>query len=126
LVSIPQKTNSQYNTDLAVARRVRSTFRMTLKIESAFDGKTATLRLSGRIEEDHIAEIQAEIRRYHPRLTFNLGEATLVDREVVCFLASQEMEGVELVECPRYIREWIARERSHECSFNPTEKENQS
>jgi hypothetical protein len=108
-----------------VARRVPYPPRMTLKIESAFDGKTATLRLSGRIEEDHIAAIQAEIRRYHPRLAFDLGEATLVDRQVICFLASQEMEGVELVECPRYIREWIARERSHECSFHPT-KENQS
>ena len=98
---------------------------MTLKIESAFDGKTATLRLSGRIEEDHIAEIQAEIRRYHPRLAFNLGEATLVDREVVRFLAEREMEGVELVECPRYIREWIARERSQDCSCNPADKENE-
>jgi hypothetical protein len=99
---------------------------MTLKIESASDGKTATLRLSGRIEEDHLAAIQAEVRRYRPRLAFNLAEATLVDREVVCFLAAQEEEGVELVECPRYIREWIARERSQECSFNPTRKENQS
>jgi hypothetical protein len=99
---------------------------MTLKIESAFDGKTATLRLSGRIEGDHIAAIQDEVKRYHPRLAFNLGEATLVDREIVCFLAAQEEEGVELVECPRYIREWIARERSQECSFNPTRKENQS
>ena len=99
--------------------------RMTLKIESAFDGKAATLRLSGRIEEDHLAAIQEEVRRYHPRLAFNLGEATLVDREVVCFLAAQEMEGVELVECPRYIREWIARERIQDCSFNPT-KENES
>jgi hypothetical protein len=99
---------------------------MTLKIESAFDGKTATLRLSGRIEGDHIAAIQDEVKRYHPRLAFNLGEATLVDREIVCFLAAQEEEGVELVECPRYIREWIARERSQECSFNPTQKENQS
>ena len=98
---------------------------MTLKIESAFDGKAVTVRLSGRIEEDHIAEIQAEIRRYHPRLAFNLGEATLVDREVVCFLASQEMEGVELIDCPRYIREWIARERSQQCSFNPEEKESE-
>ena len=44
----------------------------------------------------------------------------------MCFLAAQEAEGVELVECPRYIREWIARERSQECSFNPTKKENQS
>jgi hypothetical protein len=97
---------------------------MTLKIESAFDGKTATLRLSGRIEEDHLAAIQEEVKRYQPRLAFDLGEATLVDREVVRFLAAQEVEGVELIDCPRYIREWIAQERSQECSFNPTEKEN--
>ena len=99
---------------------------MTLKIESAFDGKTATLRLCGQIEGDHLDAIQAEIRRFLPHLVFDLGEATLVDREVVRFLAAQEEEGVELVECPRYIREWIARERSQECSFNPTKKENQS
>jgi hypothetical protein len=96
---------------------------MTLKIESAFDGKTATLRLCGRIEGDHLDAIQAEIRRHTPRLVFNLGEATLVDREVVLFLSSLEAEGVELVECPRYIREWIARERSQECSINHMEKE---
>jgi len=107
-----------------VARRVPCGLRMTLKIESAFDGKTATLRLSGRIEEDHLAAIQEEVRRYHPRLAFDLGEATLVDREVVRFLGAQEVKGVELLDCPRYIREWIARERSQECSFNPTEKEN--
>ena len=107
-----------------MARCLPCASRMTLKIESAFDGKTATLRLSGRIEEDHLAAIQEEVRRYHPRLAFDLGEATLVDREVVRFLAAQEVEGVELLDCPRYIREWIARERSQECSFNPTEKEN--
>ena len=98
---------------------------MTLKIESAFDGKAATLRLSGRIEGDHLGAIQEEVRRYRPHLVFNLGEATLVDREVVCFLAAQEMDGVELVECPRYIREWIARERSKEFPNNPVEKENE-
>jgi hypothetical protein len=99
---------------------------MTLKIESEFDGKTALLRLSGRIEEDHLDAIQAEVRRYRPRFVFNLCEATLVDREVVRFLAAQELDGVELLDCPRYIREWIARERSQERSFNPTRKENQS
>ncbi|PYO10979.1 MAG: hypothetical protein DMD30_01550 [Gemmatimonadetes bacterium] len=89
---------------------------MTLKIESAFDGKT---------EGDHLDAIQAEIRRFLPHLVFDLGEATLVDREVVRFLAAQEVDGVVLLECPRYIREWIARERSQECSFNPIEKENE-
>ena len=98
---------------------------MTLKIESAFDGKTATLRLCGRIEGEYLDAIQAEIRRYTPRLVFDLGEATLVDREVVCFLAALEVQGVELLECPRYIREWIARERSQECSCIHLEKEDE-
>jgi hypothetical protein len=96
---------------------------MTLKIESEFDGKTATLRLSGRIDEDHLAAIQAEVRWYRPQLVFNLGEATLVDREVVCFLSAQEAEGVELLDCPRYIREWIARERCQQMPINSMEKE---
>ena len=108
-----------------MAWRVHFASHMTLKIESAFDGKTATLRLCGRIERDHLDAIQSEMRRFLPQLVFDLGEATLVDRDVIRFLAAQEMEGVELLDCPRYIREWIACERSHECSFNPTEKENE-
>jgi hypothetical protein len=108
-----------------MARRVHSASHMTLKIESAFDGRAATLRLSGRIEEDHLAAIQEEVRRYRPHLVFNLGEATLVDREVVRFLAMQEVEGVELIDCPRYIREWMARELSQEFPTRPVDKENE-
>jgi hypothetical protein len=99
---------------------------MTLKIDSDFDGKTATLRLSGRIEETHLPAIQAKVRWYRPRLVFNLGEATLVDGEVVRFLAEREVEGVELLDCPRFIRQWIARERSQQLLINPHVKENES
>ena len=84
-----------------------------IKIETASDGTTATLRLCGQIDQDHLAAIEAELRRYRPRLVFDLAEATLVDRAVVQFLAAREGEGVELLNCPRYIREWIGRERSH-------------
>ena len=84
---------------------------MTLKIEIACDGETATFRLSGRIEGDHLVELQAEVQRYRPRLVFDLAETTLVDVAVVRFLAAHEVDGVELLRCPRYIREWIARER---------------
>jgi len=86
---------------------------MTLKIEIACDGETATFRLSGRIEEDHLVELQAEVQRYRPRLVFDLTETTLVDLAAVRFLAAHEGGGVELLRCPRYIREWIARERTH-------------
>ena len=80
----------------------------------ASDGGTAMLRLSGRIEEDHLEDIQAQVRRFRPRLVFDLAEATLADRAVVRFLAAHELEGVELRHCPRFIREWIARERTQE------------
>ena len=86
---------------------------MTLRIESASDGETATLRLSGQIDQDHLAELQAEVQRYRPRLVFDLAETTLVDLAVVRFLAAHEGDGAELLRCPRYIREWIARERGH-------------
>ena len=82
-----------------------------IKIETASDCATTTLRLCGQIDPDHLAAIDAELQRYRPRLVCDLTEATLVDRAVVQFLAAREGEGVELVNCPRYIREWITKER---------------
>jgi hypothetical protein len=82
-----------------------------VKIEIASHGDTATLRLSGQIDEDHLAAITAEIRRFRPRLVFDLAEAMLVDRSVVRFLAAREVDGIELLNCPRYIREWITKEK---------------
>jgi len=91
---------------------------VTLKIEIASDGETATFRLSGWLEEGHLVELQAEVQRYRPRLVFDLAETTLVDLAAVRFLAAHEGAGVELLRCPRYIREWIARERSQETRRN--------
>jgi len=84
---------------------------MTLRIEITSDGETATFRLIGRIDEDQLSELRAQVQRYRPRLVFDLAETTLVDREAVRFLAAHEGNGGELLRCPRYIREWIARER---------------
>jgi hypothetical protein len=49
-----------------------------------------------------------------PRKVLDLSEVTLVDLEVVHFLITCEDEGVELVECPLYVREWMLRERAEE------------
>ena len=83
---------------------------MTLKIETSSEGEVAVVRLTGRIEEDHLDAIRAQVRRFRPQLVFDLAEATLVERVVVQFLAASEFEGVELRHCPRYVREWIHRE----------------
>jgi len=46
------------------------------------------------------------------RVTLDLKEITLVDRVAVQFLADMEAAGVRIVNCPRYVRSWIAAERA--------------
>ena len=84
---------------------------MTLKIETASDGQTATLRLIGRIESEYLEELRAQVRRHCPRLVLDLDEVTLVDVTAVRFLIACEAEGIELRHCAPYIREWMGRER---------------
>ena len=48
------------------------------------------------------------------RIVLDLEEVTLVDLEVVRFLGVSEAEGVELVNCSPYIRDWISKERISE------------
>ncbi len=45
-------------------------------------------------------------------IALDLEEVTLVDLDVVRFLGGREDEGVELVNCSPYIRDWIFRERN--------------
>jgi anti-anti-sigma regulatory factor len=93
--------------------------RVTLKIETASDDQTTTLRLSGCIESEYLDELQAEVRRHHPRIVLDLDEVTLVDVAAVRFLVACEAEGVELRHCALYIREWMARERDEGSEATP-------
>jgi hypothetical protein len=44
-------------------------------------------------------------------VALDLTEVKLVDRDAVTLLARTEGNGIELRNCPAYIREWITRER---------------
>jgi hypothetical protein len=83
-----------------------------LRIEKVCRGCVTSLRLSGRIQSDHIASVQSAMRNCCKRKVLDLSEVTLVDLGVVRFLISCEDEGIEVVQCPPYIREWILRERA--------------
>ncbi len=48
------------------------------------------------------------------RIVLDLEDVTLVDLDVVRFLALSEAGGVELVNCSPYIRDWIFKERISE------------
>ena len=84
---------------------------MTMKIETATDGSTVVLRLVGRIESMFLGELQAEVRKHRPPLVLDLDQVTLVDHGVVRFLIACEVQGIELVHCAPYIREWMRSQR---------------
>ena len=83
-----------------------------LRIEKDCEKSATKLRLSGRIESHDVASIQSAINDGCGRKILDLSEVTLVDLDTVRFLISCEDEGVELVQCPPYVREWILRERA--------------
>ncbi len=85
-----------------------------LRIERESDGCVTRLLLSGRIQSDRIACVQSALKDGCARKILDLSEVTLVDVAVVRFLNRCEREGVELAECPPYVREWILRERAEE------------
>jgi hypothetical protein len=84
---------------------------MTLRITTGSDGQETTLRLSGRIRSTDIENIREVMKGKAERIVLDLEEVTLVDLEVVRFLGLSEAEGVELVNCSPYIRDWILKER---------------
>jgi len=83
-----------------------------LKIEKDNGGCITKLRLSGRIQSELIASIRSEMGDDCRSKILDLGEVTLVDVGVVRFLIRCEDEGIELVQCPSYVRQWMIRERA--------------
>src|SRR5882724_2812211 len=84
---------------------------MTVRIEKKSDGQTTTIRLSGHMQVEHLEAVKEQMQSSGPRTVLDLDEVTLVDVHVVRFLGTCEEEGTELLHCPLYIREWIAREQ---------------
>ena len=84
---------------------------MTLKIEKYGDGNSTTIRLIGRMQSEHLEELEKQIRENGPAITLDLDEVALVDVESVRFLGDCEARGTTLLNCSPYIRDWIAKER---------------
>ena len=92
-----------------------------LRIESVNDGKSKVLKLSGRIDEQHLAQLRAEIEKSGDVSKLDLRDVNLVDRSSVRFLMKYESQGIQLANCPLYVQEWISRERARAESRNDNE-----
>jgi hypothetical protein len=85
---------------------------VTLKIETTVGRRRTIVRLIGRIQAEDLPEVARQLGASGPRTVLQLDEVTLVDVDVVRFLNRCETEGIMLVDCSPYIREWMSREQS--------------
>jgi hypothetical protein len=83
-----------------------------LKIERQLDGKITIIWVTGRLRLEDLEESKAQTNDNSERMILDLHEVTLVHADVIRFLSTSEEEGITLVRCPPYVREWIQRERA--------------
>jgi hypothetical protein len=82
-----------------------------LRITRAANGEVV-FRLSGRMEVENIVELETLLGAESSgrRMVLDLEDLALVDQDVVRFLRCCEADGINLENCPGYIREWMKRE----------------
>ena len=83
-----------------------------LRIERSANGQVV-FTLSGRIQTEDIEQFQQLLVVEKPGqpVMFNLRDVTLVNQDVVTFLAHCEANGIKLENCPLHIRNWIDQEK---------------
>jgi hypothetical protein len=97
---------------------------MSCKIERLLtSNNSVVLRVSGRIDEDHVDTLKEVLGREKGEIVLDLTEVSLVDRDAVKFLAASEANGIVLRNCPGYIREWVARVRSRSGAYIRTREQ---
>jgi hypothetical protein len=80
-----------------------------LKIERSANGEVV-FTVVGRLEPDNVGEL-LQLLAVEPEgrsIVLDLRDLVLVDREAVRFLRGCECQGIELRNCPSYIRVWMA------------------
>jgi hypothetical protein len=84
---------------------------MTCRIDRRLTGQDrAMLYISGRITEECTDTLRALLEQEKGVVTIDLKGVLIVDREAIKLLGVSESNGVELKNCPAYIREWVTRE----------------
>jgi hypothetical protein len=85
------------------------------KIERTVEEGLVVFKVSGRMQAELLNELEkafaAETRT--PTVAVDMQGVRLADQDTVRFLAMYEAQGVRLLNCPGYVREWITRIRTN-------------
>jgi hypothetical protein len=83
-----------------------------LKVQRSANGQVV-FTLSGRMDEEGIAELEAliSLEANGRHIVLDLKDLILVGRDAIGFLERCEANSITLKNCPAYVREWITRQR---------------
>jgi ABC-type transporter Mla MlaB component len=85
---------------------------MTLRIERTSGRRKTQLGLSGELRQADLEVLKSEIAREGQRVALDLEEVSLIDLEGIRFLNACEADGIEVLRCAPYMREWMSQERA--------------
>jgi len=85
---------------------------MTLRMQRTTGKRRTRIHLSGELRSEYLDQLKVEIEREGPGAALDLEEVDLVDIESIRFLNACEAEGVKVLRCSPYIREWMFQERA--------------
>ena len=80
-----------------------------LKVQRTANGEVV-FAVSGRLEAESLSELSTllELESSRRAVALELKDLVLVDRDAVGFLRGCAEKGIELRNCPQYIRIWMA------------------
>jgi hypothetical protein len=107
-----------HKTCISSEQQCRRGATMTCRIDRRVVGQDRTmLCISGRITEEDGNTLRALLEEEEGVVIIDLKDVLIVDREAIKLLAVCELNGVELRNCPAYIREWVTREMADRNSY---------
>jgi len=85
---------------------------MSFRIDRINGKDLVVFLVSGKLTGEHVDTLRNLLRQEVSALAIDLKNVSLVDREAVQLLVLTEDSGMELRNCPAYIREWVTRARA--------------
>jgi anti-anti-sigma regulatory factor len=86
---------------------------MTFRVERVVDGESEiVLRVCGRVHIECVNTLKELIETESAKTVLDLSEVTLADHDAATFLAACELKGIELKNCPAFLRNWVSKEQS--------------
>jgi anti-anti-sigma regulatory factor len=86
---------------------------MTFRIERLVGEDAVMLRVCGRVDIECVNTLKELIEEEAAKIALDLSEVTLANSDAALFLAVGELKGIELRNCPNFLRGWVDKEQAH-------------